>query len=400
MRDESWNLIRPLVFDQPAIFETRARGRAVRRLIDEGKTTKQTLYRLLRRYWQRGMTPNALLPDYSNCGAPGQERKVTEEGRRATSTTDIWTPVVDADTRSIFRAVVTRRFTANYKLDLTGSYEEMIRSYYSDQAIDERTGRQVLVPRKIIPTLRQFRYWFEKDNDLFKIDRLRRTPRVYDKDMRAILGTSISETIGPGSRYQIDATIADIFLVSRFCRGSDGDRPPRIIGRPVLYVVIDVFSLMIVGVYVGLEGPSWVSAMMALANAATDKVTYCRQFGIDITEADWPCYGVPDCLLGDTKILIHCALYYNNQHRLKEYPLCPEMIRDQVPAVPVELWNWGIINRSGRLRQYPPDLIRLSLLPHGDASVWSMLRPTARRTSTKPRSCSAASAVCLLFQPR
>ena len=53
MRDESWNLIRPLVFDQPAIFETRARGRAVRRLIEEGKTTKQTLYRLLRRYWQR-----------------------------------------------------------------------------------------------------------------------------------------------------------------------------------------------------------------------------------------------------------------------------------------------------------------------------------------------------------
>ncbi len=73
----------------------------------------------------------------------------------------------------------------------------------------------------------------------------------------------------------------------------------RIVGRPVLYVVIDVFSRMIVGFYVGFEGPSWVGAMMALANTASDKVAFCKEFGIEIGADDWPCQGLPQFLLGD-----------------------------------------------------------------------------------------------------
>ncbi|WP_164907503.1 hypothetical protein [Clostridium septicum] len=45
---------------------------------------------------------------------------------------------------------------------------------------------------------------------------------------------------GPGSLYQIDATVADVYLVSEFNRN-------WIIGRPVLYMVLDSFSRMIVG---------------------------------------------------------------------------------------------------------------------------------------------------------
>ena len=97
-----------------------------------------------------------------------------------------------------------------------------------------------------------------------------------------LLGTSLGEVIGPGSRFQIDATIADIYLVSRFDRS-------RIVGRPVIYVIINMLSRIIVGLYVGFEGPSWVGAMMALANAVTPKAEWCRQFDIEIDEADWPC---------------------------------------------------------------------------------------------------------------
>ena len=81
---------------------------------------------------------------------------------------------------------------------------------------------------------------------------------------------------GPGDRFQIDATSADIYLVSRFNRH-------RIVGRPTIYVVVDVFSGMIVGLYVGFEYPSWLGAMMALVNAATDKVDWCRQYGVETT---------------------------------------------------------------------------------------------------------------------
>lgn len=36
-------------------------------------TTKKTLYTLMRRYWQRGQTPNALFPDYKNSGGKGKK---------------------------------------------------------------------------------------------------------------------------------------------------------------------------------------------------------------------------------------------------------------------------------------------------------------------------------------
>ncbi len=437
-RDNAWALIKPLVFDQPAIFRNVPRADAIKRVIAVTGSNKPKIYRLLRRYWQRGLTPNALLPDYDRCGGRGKDKLLSDKKRGRLYREDRLGVNVSPEMRSLFKAVVTRQFAKNRKMDMRGAYDELIDKHFSDQVIDEATGRQVVVQRQEIPTLRQFRYWFEKDNDVFHIERIRRTPRVYDKDMRALLGSSTAETIGPGSRYQIDATIADVYLVSRYDR-------QKIVGRPVLYIVIDVFSRMIVGVYVGLEGPSWVGAMMALANAASEKVTYCHQFGIEITEAEWPCQAVPDVLLGDrgeiaggaiktlinnflvqvenaapyradwkgiveqrfrllpakfkayvpgyiaedyqarggtdyrldaeldidqfTEIILYCVLYYNNTHLIAEYEKSPAMIADEVAAVPIDLWEWGIVNLSGRLRSYPADLVKLSLLPSDQATV-------------------------------
>ncbi len=437
-RDAAWTLIEPLVKDQPAIFVTRSRGWAIRQAMASSGVTSQTLYRLLRRYWQRGMTPNALIPDYANCGAPGKERAISEQTKLKRSENGYGNIVIDADLRSRFRAVITGRFAANKELDLSGAYEDLIRFHYSDSVIDEETGQQRLVPQARIPSPRQFRYWYVKDNAVFQIERIRRTPRVYDKDCRALLGSSTRETIGPGSRYQIDATIGDIYLVSRLDRN-------RIVGRPVVYIVIDVFSRMITGVYIGFEGPSWVGAMMALANAASEKVDYCQQFGVEITDADWPCQHLPDVLLGDrgeiaggmidtlintlsvhvenaapyradwkgiveqrfrmlpakfkaytpgyvaedfqerggrdyrldsvldidqfTRIILHCILYYNNHHVIRGYDKLPEMIADGLPAIASDLWEWGTARRSGTLRSFPPNLVKLSLLPSKDAMV-------------------------------
>ena len=110
--------------------------------------------------------------------------------------------------------------------------------------------------------------------------------------MRGILGTSTAEVTGPGARGQIDATIADVYLVSRLERR-------RIVGRPTLYFVLEVFSRMIVGLHVGREAASWVGAMSALVNAASNKVGFCQGYGIGIEPEDWPCQGLPDAILGE-----------------------------------------------------------------------------------------------------
>ena len=56
---------------------------------------------------------------------------------------------------------------------------------------------------------------------------------------------------------------------------------------------------MICGIYVGLESGSYLGAMMALLNATTDKVEFCKQYGIEIEEKDWPVHHLPESITAD-----------------------------------------------------------------------------------------------------
>lgn len=438
-RERAWQIIHQMILDQPAVFIAESRGRMVRRAMAEHSVTNQTVYRFLRRYWQRGLAPNALIPDFHKCGAPGREKRGAGKKRGRPRLYGETTGInVDPSVRKLFRDVLTRYYAENNKVDLAGAYRALITRHYSTWEPDERTGQQLAVPVDDRPTQMQFGYWLEKDNDVFAIERSRRTARAYDKDMRAFMSSSSSEVFGPGARYQIDATIADIYLVSRYDRN-------KIVGRPVLYVVIDVFSRLIVGLYIGFEGPSWVGAMMALANTAADKVQYCRQFNVEIGPADWPCQALPSVLLGDkeelagekvetliqtlhvvvenaapyradwkgiveqsfrllhaefkpylpgyidtdfrirggedyrldgtldidqfTRAIILCVLHHNNAHYYRKFQREADMVADGVKAIPVEMWEWGITRRSGRLHTFPEELVKLSLLPSAEAVV-------------------------------
>jgi hypothetical protein len=64
-----------------------------------------------------------------------------------------------------------------------------------------------------------------------------------------------------------------------------------------------------------------------------------------------------------TKLMIQCALNHNNEHYLEGYERPEDMIADDVVPVPINLWNWGITHRSGRLRSVSGDVIKLCLMP-------------------------------------
>src|SRR5207249_2379993 len=73
----------------------------------------------------------------------------------------------------------------------------------------------------------------------------------------------------------------------------------RIVGRPTLYLCIDVFSRLIVGFAALIQPPSYMAAALALENAATDKQRFCASLGIPISPDDWPCQHLPECLIAD-----------------------------------------------------------------------------------------------------
>ena len=91
----------------------------------------------------------------------------------------------------------------------------------------------------------------------------------YKRDNQSGFGSAMNwkDKIG---YYQMDATEADIYLVSRFSR-------KVIIGRPNIYLAVDTVSQLIAGIYVGLESDQ-KAVMLCLANAAEDKVEYCKRY--------------------------------------------------------------------------------------------------------------------------
>ncbi len=450
IRDKTWKIIASIVEQEPEIYDRSLRGSLINEAIAKStdKIAKKTIYDYLRKYWQRGKTKNSLIPDYSNSGGKGKTRKASNSVKRGRprkykKVAEIGEGInINEEDLKIFRIAISKFYNNRKGNFLTTAYELMLKDYYSEEIVYDDRGvrKSVLIPPSRRPTIRQFRYWYDKEykKDIKKTISSRRGSRAFALEYRAITRTSKQETIGPGSRYQIDATIADVYLVSKYNRN-------WIIGRPVVYLVIDVFSRMITGVYVGLEGPSWLGMMMALVNAATDKVKYCAEYGIEITEEQWQVHHVPEVILGDrgelagknvetsinnlgirienaapyrgdqkgiverhfktmhgkvkpfvpgyvdvdftqrggkdyrldsklsldefTKAIIYLILEHNNNHYLDNYQRDTDMVIDDVVPKPKNLWQWGIEKRSGRLKTFPEDIVKLNLMPLGRATI-------------------------------
>lgn len=266
--ERAWKLIKEHITNED-LFYRSSRGKLITYISEQNGTTKQSITRYIRRYWQRGMTKYALLPDYQNSGGSGKTRDTSKSklGRNRSITSGQGSNVTP-DIAKVFRQCIETYLLKEDRPSVASAYAV---------ALDVLSATASHADKTTLPTLRQFRYFYNREYKMQTKLKYQLSEIEYEKEVRPIISTSTAETLGPGFRYQIDATIADIYLLSEHDR-------TKIVGRPVVYFVIDVFSRMVTGMYVGFEGPSWVSAMMAVANAGSNKVEYCKKFGLEITE--------------------------------------------------------------------------------------------------------------------
>jgi len=284
---QAWEMISPYVYQEPDIYIRDKRGPFVQEIMSRFSTTKQTVYAKFRLYWQRGKSPNALYPDTRNMGGVGKPKRSGEKKRGRPRTTSPGTGVnIDDSIAKIFRTFIKSHYLTEDQDSLMSVYERALVAY----GVDPETATEEELAEA--PTYEQFWHFVDKEVNQIEKARKRVGDIVFNKDLRPVLGTSTSQVFGPGGLYQIDATIGDIYLLSE-------DDRSKIIGRPVIYIVIDVFSRMITGMYVGLEGPSWVSAMIALGNTMMDKVEFCAKYQIEIEPEQWPVIGKPEAIIGD-----------------------------------------------------------------------------------------------------
>lgn len=84
----------------------------------------------------------------------------------------------------------------------------------------------------------------------------------------------------PLAVVQVDHSKADVVVVD--------ERTRQAMGRPWITVAIDVFSRMVVGVYVSMDAPSAVAVGMCLSRAMLPKAEYLAELDVP---GDWPACG-------------------------------------------------------------------------------------------------------------
>lgn len=298
-RDRAWEVIKPIVESPDGLaFIPEHRGKLIDEIINNTGSSKKTIYYRLRRYWQGGQNKNALLPLFEKCGGKGKQRqsgdrKLGRPSKLAKATNSTLGVNIDNEIKKKFERGIKLFYENSQGRTLKDAFQLTLEKlFHQGYEIKNNVLVPILPPAHELPTFNQFRYWYQKDRDITREKISREGKRRFHLKYRETLGNSTKMAFGPGSVYQIDATIGDIYLVSSLDRN-------RIIGRPVIYIVIDVFSRMIVGFSVSLEGPSWLGAMLALENVTTNKVEFCSQYGIQITPDDWPCHHLPESILAD-----------------------------------------------------------------------------------------------------
>lgn len=315
IRDQRWEVIAPLVtgensvkllftHERAALVAERSRVRFAHGKDGAEITyTRKSIYTFIRLWWQGGQVQNALLGKYVNCGAQGKERiqrekKLGRPSRLSTVTQHATGVVLTPFWMNIIRLGVLLFFSNQKIKDLQSAYRNTLRHFCPKGKIRNKNGEwEIEVPdytKGEVFTPIQFKYHARKhiEQHLQAFFRKKFGERKYNLRFRELKCNSTHEAPYPGARYQIDATIADIYLVSRLNR-------LHLVGRPVIVVVIDVFSRMIVGVCVRFEREGWQVISLALKNTTEDKIAFCKKFGVQITEKDWPTLGLPGSLTGD-----------------------------------------------------------------------------------------------------
>lgn len=240
------------VVSTPECLYEAGRYKLIKAASEKSGVANKTLYKWLKQYWQRGQSLYSLLPDSHKCGGIGQKRKDTSNIGRPRIGSDCEdqgrAPEVKGIVLKLF-SIVTDQYLLTKKSPGPSYALRRVQSKYKDLYPDTE--------EKNLPTLSQYKYFLQQEVEIAEKLRKQTSKHDFDNNIAPLVGSSIEKAMGPGSRFEIDATIADIYLVS------DKD-PSLIIGRPTLYTVVDTFSRVIVGFYVGMESPSYVVAMRAI----------------------------------------------------------------------------------------------------------------------------------------
>ena len=241
----------------PFIDDERLRAEAVRKIAKKKGISEQTVRNYLCQYLAY-QSISALLP---------KERTVPDRE-------------LTGDEKN-FRWALNKFYFTRHKNSLKTAYTYMLKEKYCNE-----DGNLL----SEYPTFNQFRYFHSKYKTQQNTIISRHGIKEYQRNFRPLLGDgvqSFSPNVGTG---MIDSTICDIYLV---------DSSGNLVGRPVLTIITDSYSNgFVMGYALTWEGGTY-SLRDLMLNVITDKVEWCKKFGILIKKEQWDSNQMPSVIVSD-----------------------------------------------------------------------------------------------------
>jgi hypothetical protein len=301
------NLV-PLLGDTEWLFDRNLRADAVRDIIAKTNYSEKRVRKMMKNLADASLAYAHVYPNWHACGTP-------KSGHRVITAKKLGRPDRFAEHRGLITGrVLTNEDKEKFEKGLSSFYWGYSKAmfsrkrawrltllFYYRKLVQVSRGNYVTVSEKNLPTLKQFKDYIRSNYTPEQIEKKRQSAAQFGTGNRKRQSESESLVpMGPGDIYQIDSTIADIYLVA-----ADGSR--KVIGRPTLYLVIDVFSKMIVGFHLSLRSSCYEEMVCALLSVIEDKRELFKRWGIEdaYDPKDWPEMPLPTVLIGDRQELIY-----------------------------------------------------------------------------------------------
>lgn len=270
-----------------------------------GKTTKTNLkktmedlgiqrdaaWRAIRRFLQSGLDMAAIVDGRSlRSGKRNPYKYSKKTGHPTMNALGKGVPLTD-EIRTYFDEAI-KDFLIGRAKTKKDAYMTMIEKHFINEEKTPTEIRVSVLPDNLRPTLKQFLNYTRVRVPQEEIDKAKTSAREQRNNKRLLLSDNLQGVMGPGDLWEVDECEIDLSLVSV-------ENPSVTVGRPIVYVMIDVYTRMIVAYSVAFDNNSVLGITNCFLNLLDDKQELCNRFGIQIGANEWPSKILPLRLRSD-----------------------------------------------------------------------------------------------------
>ena len=241
---------------------------------------KDTTWRTIRTFLQSGFDDSSLIDGRRlRTGERTPYEHIKKSGRPPKSIAGKGvplTPEVKAHFDEAAKNLLSGRFTSK-----KAAYSDMIRRYYTYKEETSEGIRVCILPENQRPTLVQFENYSRAKISQEQLDEAKTSAREQRNNKRLLLSDNLQGVMGPGDLWEVDECEIDLSLVSI-------ENPSVAIGRPIVYIMVDVYTRMIVAYSIAFDNNSIQGITNCFLNLLDDKQELCNRFKIQIGTDEWP----------------------------------------------------------------------------------------------------------------